>query len=375
MNLVLFMTRDVSLEKWRRIGSLERETALYAALRDRYDVKVRFVTWGKNAEDDRIAKKLGFEGACWRSMPRLRTFYNQVLPFWHQRWLRWADIIKTNQILGADVALRAAQIWRKPLIVRQGYLYSEFVEKNKGEDSIEAVWARKTERKVFTRANAICITTERNRCDILKRYNLDPQVVQVIPNYVDTDIFVPQHKTRPSVGRIVYVGRLCDEQKNVSALVEAATGLSLELWLVGEGDLRTKFNNLPMEHKLKCLGSQPNTALPSILNQCDIFVLPSFFEGHPKALIEAMSCGMPVVTTNVPGIQELIRHGETGWLVEPDAKSLREGIEYLYHHRDLAWRMGCNAREYVLENFSLERIVESEWEMCQKVLSQKRQRS
>jgi glycosyltransferase involved in cell wall biosynthesis len=76
-------------------------------------------------------------------------------------------------------------------------------------------------------------------------------------------------------------------------------------------------------------GIKSNQLLPDELNVSEIFILPSLYEGNPKALIEAMACGKPVIGTKVTGIKELILHGETGLLCDPDIDSIRETIKNL----------------------------------------------
>ena len=65
---------------------------------------------------------------------------------------------------------------------------------------------------------------------------------------------------------------------------------------------------------IEFIPNQRNEDLPRYLNECEIFAFPSLYEGHPKALIEAMSCGLPVVTTPVYGIQNLVTHKVNGYL-------------------------------------------------------------
>ena len=72
----------------------------------------------------------------------------------------------------------------------------------------------------------------------------------------------------------------------------------------------------------------------STLTKSTIFVLPSFYEGHPKALLEAMSCGAPVLGADSPGIRELIRHGNTGYLCGTDLRSIRVALEELLSSPD-----------------------------------------
>jgi glycosyltransferase involved in cell wall biosynthesis len=118
-------------------------------------------------------------------------------------------------------------------------------------------------------------------------------------------------------------------------------------------------------------GAVPNHELPQALNQASIFILPSFYEGHPKALIEAMACGLAVIGTDVDGIRDLIQHGETGWLCQVDAASIREAIQTLLVNPDLCQYLGQNARTFVLNNFTLKNILEQEIGLYHQLLSSK----
>jgi glycosyltransferase involved in cell wall biosynthesis len=115
-------------------------------------------------------------------------------------------------------------------------------------------------------------------------------------------------------------------------------------------------------------GSIPNTALPEKLHQATIFILPSLYEGHPKALIEAMACGLAVIGTDVEGIRDVIQHGETGWLCQPDAESIRGAIHHLLNHPELCRQLGKRAREYILANYSLTQIADQEFALFQRIL-------
>jgi glycosyltransferase involved in cell wall biosynthesis len=93
----------------------------------------------------------------------------------------------------------------------------------------------------------------------------------------------------------------------------AAVG-NLQLVLVGDGSLRDalakRATGLGVDIEL--IGVVPHKTLPSHLQKADLFVLPSHIEGHPKALLEAMSVGLPCVATDVPDTRDLLLDGETG---------------------------------------------------------------
>lgn len=101
--------------------------------------------------------------------------------------------------------------------------------------------------------------------------------------------------------------------------------------------------------------------LPAVYAAADVFVLPSFTEGHAKALLEAMSCGVPCVASNVGGNRAAIVDGRTGLLVDPaDAGELARAIERLITDRELARRLGEAARREIVERYDLTTIVTQE---------------
>ena len=187
--LTLFFTRDVSLQAWAQVGMFDREVALYRQLQ-KHGFKVSFVTYG-TAKDLKFSDQLsGINILCnrWR-LPQ--AIYEKFLPFLHASCLRQSDIIKTNQTDGAEVALRAARIWGKPLVARCGYMWSEFVARQQGVNSVAALYAQKVEASVFSAAHRVVVTSPAMAARLVKRMSKITSRVEVIPNYVDTDRFRP----------------------------------------------------------------------------------------------------------------------------------------------------------------------------------------
>jgi glycosyltransferase involved in cell wall biosynthesis len=159
------------------------------------------------------------------------------------------------------------------------------------------------------------------------------------------------------------VGRLA-EQKNLGALIEAAAGLEgVSLRLIGDGPLweslqaQAEAAGLPVEFT----GRVPHEEVPRLLAECQVFVLPSLYEGHPKALIEAMACGLPVVGTPVDGTREVLRDGQNGLLAaDTSAPALRAALAHPLADANLRERLGRAARDYAVENCALERVLDTE---------------
>jgi glycosyltransferase involved in cell wall biosynthesis len=96
----------------------------------------------------------------------------------------------------------------------------------------------------------------------------------------------------------------------------------------------------------------------AVLHGASIVCLPSYREGVPKALIEAAACGLPIVTTDVPGCREIVRHGFNGLLVPPrDSKSLAAALKCLIEDRELRLELGRHGRELAVAEFSVDQVV------------------
>lgn len=168
--------------------------------------------------------------------------------------------------------------------------------------------------------------------------------------------------------------------KGVKEFVEAAMrlkrqGVNARFILVGEPDAENPAS-VP-EHQLitwqnegvvEWLGRRED--MPQIFAQSHIVCLPSYREGLPKSLLEAASCGRPIVTTDVPGCREIVRDGDNGLLVEArNASALADALGKLLAAPELRQQMGQRGRERVLGEFSQERIVAQVLALYREVLS------
>ena len=172
---------------------------------------------------------------------------------------------------------------------------------------------------------------------------------------------------------ISMISRL-QEDKGVNEFAAAAKILKekkveADFWLVGETDFsypspipRSDLEEWENEGLLKVFGYRKD--INALMSGSSIIVLPSYREGLPKVLIEAASCGRPVITTDVPGCRDAIIEGKTGFLVPPkDSKKLAERIQFLLSNKNLLEKMGQAGRKHAEENFSLERVIEAHLEI------------
>jgi glycosyltransferase involved in cell wall biosynthesis len=164
--------------------------------------------------------------------------------------------------------------------------------------------------------------------------------------------------------RLLYIGRLVPE-KGQTVLFEAVArlaerGRGVRLTLAGEGEIRPRLEELAAElgiaDRVEFLGAVGQDTLREIYAGAAVFCLPSFAEGVPVVLMEAMAMEVPVITTKIAGIPELVEDGRSGLLVAPGrADELAEALERLLADPELAARLGRQGREKVVAEFDCER--------------------
>ena len=191
---------------------------------------------------------------------------------------------------------------------------------------------------------------------------------------VDTEVF---HPGTPAPGApIAVLGARMLRDKGVFEFVEAARilkarGVSLRCVLVGAPDLANpssitarQLADWQDQGVVEWWGHREDMA--TVLRQCQIACLPSYREGLPKFLLEAMACGLPVVSTDVTGCRDAVVNGRTGWLVPPrDAVALAAALERLATDRDARQRMGGEGLTVARQRFDIQRIATMTSELYQ----------
>ena len=103
-----------------------------------------------------------------------------------------------------------------------------------------------------------------------------------------------------------------------------------------------------------------NHRLPDFYNQTKIFILPSFYEGNPKVLLEAMACGCAIICANVNGINNIIEHRVNGYLCETGFRSIRNAICEVLRNQRLMKNVRLNAVKYIRKNNALNDLIYKE---------------
>ena len=233
-------------------------------------------------------------------------------------------------------AMRAARCARLPLVVGA-----------RGSDlRVRDAVSRRLTRPVLHAAKRILVVSEDLGRVAERDYDADPARIRAIPNGCDATIFHPRDRceARAALGidadaeLVVYVGRLVPE-KGLRELLDAMATLApqrqkLQLALVGEGPMRAELDaKVAADPTLRVHlpGAQGPHEVARWMAASDLVTLPSYSEGHPNVLVEALACGRPVVATPVGGIPEVV-DADCGLLVAARdpvalAAGLRDALE------------------------------------------------
>ena len=182
---------------------------------------------------------------------------------------------------------------------------------------------------------------------------------------VNINHFTPSEKVKKKYDVIMHCRMLYD--KGITELINASKilknkGLKIKILFLGSPDINNRASvsekQLKIWKKEKLIEwvTERENVLP-YLRMSKIAVLPSYKEGLPKSLLEAASCGLPIISTNVPGCKEICKHDYNGLLINAkDSNSLAKSIENLYINNEKAKKMGIKSRNLVKQNFSDEII-------------------
>ena len=201
---------------------------------------------------------------------------------------------------------------------------------------------------------------------LLRGENIPSAKMAMIHNGIDSEVFFPANTTSghgrlPTDDRPVVIGCVAflKQRKGINYLIAAFRKVvdrypRASLRIVGDGEerraLQKQIAALGLDDRVTLLGNQ--TDVPRLMNEFDIFVLPSVWEPFGLVIAEAMACGKPVVATNVGGIPEIVEHNRTGILVPPaEATPLANALAALLGDERLRDEMGSAGRQRFLDQF------------------------
>lgn len=362
--LVLYFSRGTTLSVWEESGSIEREYPFYKKYLDK-DYSVTFVTNGDRSEQEFFEKIPGVS-VVYNKYGLPETLYRFYIGNIFPKRLTGNCVIKCQQPKGAEIARAASLAGKMPFFARCGYMHSDFSRFQFGESSRQYLRAKSIEGEVLKSASRISVTLKEMQESIYQQHGIGKNIISILPNFVDTQLFKPVPSVAKREGskklRILFVGSL-KPQKNCHNFLKSMTGLDVEIDMVAgwdgfNGELQTLAKNLNLDIKFHL--SLGRTDLAKKFQKADVFVLPSYYESMCKSILEALSSGLPVIAGNGPGTREVITHEKTGLLCGFEPEEIREQMQRLMSDSELREKLGSNARKYVCDNFTLEKVFEEE---------------
>lgn len=245
------------------------------------------------------------------------------------------------------------------------------------------------EEKLLEQAKKIIAVSHFTKRELLEYYKVPEEKIRVIHNGVDVNKFKPaqdKNKIKQELGfspddlTILSVGRLY-ARKGLFTLIESVPAVvrrfkNAKFLISGKGQsdemrkLIAYAEKIGVKDNIIFTGYYPDKKLPRLYQAADVFAFSTFYEHHPFAVLEALSTGLPVVTTSVGGIPETIESGKNGFLVEPfNPKQFADRILYLLGHPAEAFEMGLLARKTILERFDWRIVVKDVLRVYDEVLS------
>ena len=367
MKILLVFTFNTSLKIWHEQGILNRELKVYRDLVDNFGYKITLLTYG-NKSDINILKEYELED------------YFEILPIYSNtnkskfkiinifksikytlkiyRNNNYFDIVKTNQLYGSWVAIFYKLLTKNKLIIRTGYNSVAFAKfENKSKIKILLFTLLSKISLIFC---DLYVTTNKDDINLItKNKSLQKKIIYQ-PNFVDiAERDVKQIEQR-EFNTLFSVGRL-EEQKNHTKLIEMLKNSKYKLRIVGEGKLRDTLIELSKKYniELELSSNLDHDLLLETYSEYLFYIQLSKFEGNPKTILEAMGAGCVVITTNVYGIKNIIKHEENGILIKAN-DDLSLIIDNLLLDNGLINKISTNAKETVFDNFSYENYLSIE---------------
>lgn len=216
--------------------------------------------------------------------------------------------------------------------------------------------------KFFT--DYLIVLNETDRNIAIKKLHYNESKVKLIPNGVDIEAFSPARgRGGNAILKVVMVGRL-SEQKDPLTFIRAAveilkTNNNVQFYLIGDGELRIELEERAKEYADNIVFLGWKKSINEILNDFDVFVLPSLWEGMPLAILESLSCGLACIVTDIPGNADLVFHGYNGFLFDKRNDSLLSQLIMLYvNDRSLLLEHSRNSRLEAVTKYSLSKRCE-----------------
>lgn len=223
----------------------------------------------------------------------------------------------------------------------------------------------KNEEKIIFKTSKFTAVSPEIASDLKELYGVTENI-KIVNNGVDSEYFTPINNENEINYNILFSGRLV-RGKGLIDLINASEKVinkfpDVNFILAGSGPIKAELHKLTGEKGLdknyKILGHVNKEQIRNLYQKSSIFILPSYSEGFPTSILEAMSCGVPIIGTDIPGINNAVINLENGLLVPiKNPKELSNAIIFLLEKTDLRKKMGQKSREIAKNRFDWEIIA------------------
>lgn len=362
MNLLLCFSFNVALKDWFEKGFLDREINYYENLSLRSGINITFLTYGDDLDFNYLPSNskinvIPIFSKKKRSKYKIINFFRSISYLIQNKDLfAKYDLFKTNQNYGSWLGVLLKIIHKKKLISRGGYdlFHFSILKKN----PIKILISYLVCLFIYKNSDLIFVPTLFYKT-FIKKYFFIKNNVFLIPNYIDTNVFTPTISNK-SLKKILFVGRLV-KQKNIINILKAFSNTDFSIDILGSGPEKKKIINYIKRKKVKVnfLKNIPNSKMPDLYNQYHFFILFSLYEGNPKTLLEAMSCGLCVIGSNSPGINNVISKNNGLILNLSDYFNIPIQLNKIIN-TNLLNHIKINARDHIISKYSINNIIQEE---------------
>jgi glycosyltransferase involved in cell wall biosynthesis len=344
-------------------GAQENTILSCQGLKDRYDVLL--VTGPPEGNEGSLIEDAARRGIRTVVMPELVRPISPALDGAAFRRLldlfatEQPDIVHTHSSKAGIVGRAAAWFAKVPVIIHTNHGLPYYDFQTLRERAL--FWSAEKIATSVTQ-KVVCVGEEMKRKSIAGHLG-PPELFEVIHSGIEIERFVGARSVRAKLGiseteRVVGVVSRMATHKGHRFLVEAAPP-NVHILFVGDGEARADLEKQVKERGVKAtfLGHVAPDQVPNLIASMDLVVHPSLWEGLPRAAVQALLVGRPVVAFDCDGAREVVIHGQTGLLVPPkDLDRLRQAIEEILGKPDRGRSMGLEGRQRCVEQF--------EWQRC-----------
>lgn len=367
INLLVFFTFNTSLETWKKSGIFNREIKYYEKITKNNQIKVTFFTYG-NELDHQILKKNNSSLELITLFDKskinnkfLKFFYSLFFIINNSRKFKNFDIYKSNQNFGSWLPVLCKLFYKKKLISRCGYDLFHFALLERRP--IKIFFSYIICYLIYKNANLIFVPTEFYEKFVNKFFFIKQKKIKKLPNFIDTNLFKKINNNKRYKNKILFIGRM-EKQKNIYDMALLFKKSQYQLDILGKGSLKNKIINFSRINNCNVNfinTSHENHSLPNFINNYDYFILISKYEGNPKVLLEAMSCNLCPLISDVVGINNIIKDKKNGLIINTDNISKIDDFLNDLSLNDIH-NIQINARETIVKNNKIERIIKLEQE-------------